>query len=147
MNRPSWDRIWIAVAADVSRRSTCPRGTVGAVVVSADNRLLATGYNGAPRGQPHCTDVGCEVDGTGSCRRAVHAEINALIQAGRDAAGGTLYSTTEPCPTCAGAVINAGIVRVVYVRPYKRIPGSRRGLMVLEDAGVSVGFMVEESVG
>lgn len=139
--RPSWDELWLEIARKVADRSTCPRARVGVVVVSVDNRLLATGYNGAPRGQPHCTDVGCEIDQTGSCRRAVHAEINALIQAGRNAHGATLFSTVEPCPTCAAVIINAMIARVVCLRSYRSIDGIRSGRSVLVDAGVPIIFV------
>lgn len=136
--RPSWDDVWSEVAAVVARRSTCPRAAVGAVVVSRDNVVLAAGYNGAPRNRPHCTDVGCEPDATGSCRRAVHAEANALVQAGRSAHGGTLYSTTEPCPSCAALIVNAGIQRVVFTNDYHPVPGVRVGRDILLAAGVVV---------
>lgn len=136
--RPLWDDVWLVVAVVVSTRATCPRAAVGAVVVSPDNVLLATGYNGAPRGAPHCTEVGCELDANNSCRRVVHAELNALVQAGRAAAGGTLYSTTEPCPTCAAVAVNAGVARVVYVDEYHSVPGTRSGHDVLLGAGVTV---------
>ncbi|MBU1173343.1 MAG: dCMP deaminase, partial [Proteobacteria bacterium] len=57
--RPSWNDYFLAIAKVVSRRSTCPRAHVGAVIVSHDNRILATGYNGSPLGEPHCDDIGC----------------------------------------------------------------------------------------
>lgn len=79
MTRPDWDLYFIRIAKEVASRSTCPRAAVGAVIVQ-DNRILATGYNGAPTGAPHCTEVGCQVV-DGHCIRAVHAEINAIHQA------------------------------------------------------------------
>lgn len=107
------------IANEVALRSTCTRANVGAVVVK-DKRILTTGYNGAPRGLPHCTDVGClMVDG--HCVRTIHAEQNALLQGamhGVALQGGTIYVTHQPCLTCAKMIINAGIVRVVFVQAY-----------------------------
>ena len=79
MTRPSWDLYFIRIAKEVSSRSTCPRAAVGAVIVR-DNQILATGYNGAPMGEPHCIDVGCDIV-DGHCQRVVHAETNAVYQA------------------------------------------------------------------
>ncbi len=92
MSRPNWDLYFIRIAREVASRSTCPRASVGAVIVRG-YRILATGYNGAPAGKPHCIDVGCIV-GDGHCRRVVHAEINAIRQAaqrGVSLEGATLY--------------------------------------------------------
>jgi len=136
--RPSWHATWMDVARVVANRSTCPRLAVGAVVVDSENVIVSTGYNGAPSHAPHCTEVGCEIDATGSCRRTVHAELNALLRAGPRARGGTLYTTVEPCPTCAAAIVNAGIRTVVYSLPYRQIGGVRSGHDVLSSAGVVV---------
>ena len=119
VSRPSWDEYFLRITAEVAQRSTCPRAAVGAVVVK-DKRILTTGYNGAPSGLSHCTEVGClMVDG--HCVRAIHAEQNAFLQSARHGiavAGGTIYVTHQPCLTCAKMIINAGIVRVVYVKVY-----------------------------
>ena len=92
MARPKWDLYFIRIAKEIASRSTCPRAAVGVVIVK-DNRILATGYNGAPPDEPHCTDVGClMVDG--HCQRAIHAETNAIAQAakhGISVDGATLY--------------------------------------------------------
>lgn len=103
----------------MAERATCDRQHVGAVLVR-ERRILATGYNGAPRGLPHCTEVGCLLYGE-HCTRAVHAELNALLQCARfgvAADGATLYCTHTPCVECAKALINAGVREVVYRRPY-----------------------------
>lgn len=116
MPRPSWDEYWMAMANLVATRATCNRKHVGAVIVKA-NRIISTGYNGAPAGLPHCDDVDHEmkdIDGRPSCIRTLHAESNALDQAGPAASGGTLYATVTPCYECAKRIINSGIVRVVY---------------------------------
>lgn len=115
--RPSWDEYFTNIAYDVSLRATCDRKHVGAVIVDERRRIVATGYNGAPRGMPHCADVGHElkeIDGRMSCVRTLHAESNALDDAGRRAAGCTLYVTVTPCYPCMQRLVNAGIVRIVY---------------------------------
>lgn len=119
MSRPSWDEYFMGIARQVAQRSTCPRAAVGALIVQ-DKRILSTGYNGAPRGLPHCEEVGCVVV-DGHCQRALHAEQNAIIQAalhGVPIAGSTLYTTHQPCNACAKMIINAGILRVVYTGDY-----------------------------
>lgn len=80
--RPDWDQYFTGIAQAVAQRATCTRAMVGAVIVSPDNRVLATGYNGSTSGEPHCIDVGCDlVDG--HCQRTQHAEINAVAYAAR----------------------------------------------------------------
>jgi dCMP deaminase len=127
LKRPEWDEYFMQVADVVSRRSTCIRRNIGAVIVK-DKRILSTGYNGAPSGLPHCTQMGClrkelgvpSGERTEICR-GLHAEQNALIQAakyGISVEGSTIYSTAEPCSMCAKMLINAGITRVVYRDPY-----------------------------
>ena len=82
-NRPSWDDYFYGLANLVAERSTCPRAKCGCIVVDPDTHdILATGYNGAPRGLDHCTDVGCKME-DGHCQRAIHAEVNAIAQAAR----------------------------------------------------------------
>ena len=101
MERPSWDEYFMNIALEVARRSTCPRAQVGAIIVR-DKRILTTGYNGAPSGLPHCTEVGCLMRG-GHCVRTLHAEQNAIIQGalhGVSVKGGTIYVTHQPCLIC-----------------------------------------------
>lgn len=127
MTRPTWDQYFMELTAVVARRATCLRREVGATVVR-DKRILATGYNGAPSGLPHCLDVGCIRDELGvpsgerqELCRGLHAEQNAIIQAGLygvSLKGGTLYVTLAPCVTCAKMIINAGIERVVFQDAY-----------------------------
>lgn len=117
--RPTWDEYFMEIAFTVAERSTCDRAHVGAVLVR-DRRMLATGYNGAPAGLPHCDDVGhLMIDG--HCVRTLHAEQNAIIQAalhGIGTEGATAYVTHQPCLTCAKMLINAGIRRVVFAGNY-----------------------------
>lgn len=125
--RPDWDTYFMMVAAVAATRSTCLRRQVGAVI-ARDMQIISTGYNGAPKGLPHCGEVGClrELLGVPSgerheiCRGS-HAEINAIVQAasvGAPTSGATIYCTHEPCSFCTKAIINAGIRRVVFVRSY-----------------------------
>ncbi len=124
--RPSWDAYFMQIAHLVKTRATCPRRQVGAVIVR-DRRILATGYNGAPAGLPHCPSGGPDHDWpdgcmrAGHCIRALHAEQNALLQAARigiACEGSTIYVTCQPCSACAKMVINAGIQRVIYEGDY-----------------------------
>lgn len=126
MKRLSKDEYFMGIVDAVSKRSTCLRHRIGAVIVSK-GRVVATGYNGAPRGFPHCLNIGCLRDELGISSgeqqqvcRAVHAEQNAIIQAagcGVDLEGATLYCGFYPCIICTKMIINAGITRVVYREP------------------------------
>ena len=118
-SRPSWDSYFMDIAFQVARRSTCPRASVGAIIVR-DKRILTTGYNGSPRGLPHCTEAGCLIINS-HCVRVLHAEQNAIIQGalhGVDVSRSILYVTHQPCLNCAKMIINAGIERVVYAGDY-----------------------------
>jgi len=100
MSRPTWDEYFFSIARAVSLRSTCPRLAVGAVLVR-DNRVLSVGYNGAPSGQPHCIDVGCDMR-DGHCVRTIHAERNALdFFDGPLGSSLTMYTTHTPCAECS----------------------------------------------
>lgn len=129
--RPTEDEVLLDVAEAIARRGTCARLQVGAVL-ARDGRVLATGRNGAPSGLPHCEHNTHE-----PCTESVHAEANAVAFAARTgggAYGATLYLTHAPCLACSGLLINAGIARVVYRRPYRLRDGVKR----LEAAGVQV---------
>ena len=121
--RPSWDEYFMEIAWLVSKRSTCLRRKVGAILVK-DKRILATGYNGAPKGFKHCKEVGCirqKLNVPSGERhelcRGLHAEQNAIIQAavfGVSIRGSTMYITTFPCSVCAKMIVNAEIKEVIY---------------------------------
>ena len=125
--RPEWKEYFIGIARLVSKRSTCTRRKVGAVVVS-DKRVLATGYNGAPTGLSHCAETGCIREKMGvpsgerhELCRGLHAEQNAIIQAayhGSSINDEILFCTTLPCSICFKMIINAGIKEVVYEDGY-----------------------------
>ncbi len=127
MQRPSWEEYFMEIAYLVAKRSTCLRRQVGAVVVKNKN-ILATGYNGAPRGITHCEVAGCireKLNVPSGERhelcRGLHAEQNAIIQAayhGTSIAGADLYCTNRPCIICSKMIINAGIEKVYYQDGY-----------------------------
>lgn len=142
-SRPDWDSYFMKMASVVAERSTCLRRHVGAVAV-LDRRILATGYNGAPTGVPHCAEVGClrEVRGVPSGQRqelcrGLHAEQNVIVQAalhGVTMRGATVYCTHQPCILCAKMLINAGIVRIVYRGDYP----DALAMEILRQAGIEV---------
>jgi len=118
--RPDWDSYFIKIAYAVSERSTCDRAFVGCVLV-LDKRILTTGFNGSPAGQPHCDEKG-HLLVEGHCVRTIHAETNAIIQAalhGVSTRGSICYVTHFPCINCSKALINAGITRLVYHVAYR----------------------------
>lgn len=141
--RPSWDDYFMELARMVATRSTCIRRQIGAVLVK-DKRILATGYNGAPRGMKHCLEIGCIRDelkiafGTrAEMCRAVHSEQNAVIQCavyGVSSEGSTMYITNQPCTICTKMLINAGIKRIVYENPYP----DEYAMSLLKESGVEL---------
>ncbi len=141
--RPNWDEYFMTIAQQVATRSTCLRRKVGAVLVHR-KRILATGYNGAPRGMAHCFDVGClreQLQIPSGQRhemcRGLHAEMNALLQAaiyGVSVEGAVLYCTTQPCVLCAKMLINAGICRIYMDEGYP----DGLALQMLDEAGVEL---------
>ena len=108
MKRPSWNDYWFAQVELVATRSTCLRRHVGAVIVSMDNRLLTTGYNGAPSGVQHCFERGCprEKFPSGMALNlcvGTHAEMNAVANAARKGVkieGAKIYLSIMPCQEC-----------------------------------------------
>jgi len=125
--RPSWDEYFMSLAHLAATRSTCLRRHVGAVIVK-DRMVLSTGYNDTPRGMRNCGEGGCERCRSGAAPGTaldtclcLHAEQNAIVQAayhGVGIAGAMIYSTHQPCLTCAKMIVNAGIARIVYDEPY-----------------------------
>ena len=128
-DRPTWHQYFMTITRQVAERSTCTRAKVGAVIVR-DKNILATGYNGSPAGLPHCTEVGCLIytsktpagETEENCFRTIHAEINAIAQGAKNGAmirDADIYVTHTPCIHCLKVLINTGIRRVYYDRPYK----------------------------
>ena len=125
--RPDWDSYFMEIARIVSKRSTCKRRSVGALIVK-EKRILSTGYNGAPMGLKHCIEAECLRDRLNVASgerhelcRGLHAEQNAIIQAayhGVSINGADIYSTHLPCSICIKMIINAGIAKVFYADGY-----------------------------
>ena len=115
--RNDWDKYFMEIAEKVKSRSTCPRLQVGAVITK-NNYIKATGYNGSPPGLVHCTEVGCLMINN-HCRRTIHAEVNAVMNTSPiDLQGATIYVTARPCMECSKVILAAGITRVVFGKDY-----------------------------
>ena len=141
-NRMSWDEYFMEIAKLASKRSTCLRRQVGAVLVR-DNQILATGYNGSPKGTYHCIDTGeCMRQKLGipsgqrhELCRAAHAEMNAVAQCashGTSCNGATVYVTATPCSLCTKILINSGIKKIVALEYYP----DKMGLELTAEAGI-----------
>ncbi len=128
-DRPSWNQYFITITRQVAERSTCTRAKVGALIVR-DKNILATGYNGAPAGMPHCTEAGCLIyesrtpngELEENCFRTIHAEINAIAQAAKNGSAikeASIYITHTPCIHCCKVLVNTGIRQIYYESPYK----------------------------
>ena len=147
LDKSSW---LMAVASLAADRSSCPRNRRGAVLAK-DFYVLAVGYSGSPKGLPHCIDegVGCLIkkdvaSGLERCVRAVHAEVNALINAvaagtSVGTRGASLYTTNFPCLDCAKLIINAGIADVHYLGAVT----DAQSETILKEAGIN---LVEEKL-
>lgn len=141
--RPTWDEYFMNIVELIKERSTCMRREVGALIVK-DKRILTSGYNGAPAGCVHCSEIGCirqELNIPSGERhelcRASHAEQNAIVQAamyGVSINGGTIYVTAQPCAICSKLIINSGIKRVVYKGDYP----DELSLQLLSEASIDV---------
>lgn len=139
--RPTWDAYFMQIASLAAQRSNCMKRRVGAVVVR-EKRVISTGYNGTPRGLVNCNEGGCrrcnsgDISGIGlnTCF-CLHAEENALLEAGKERVGGgaILYCDTCPCLTCSVKIVQVGISEVVYSQSYSMDTETSR---VLSEGGV-----------
>ena len=142
-NRPNVDEYFMEIARLAAQRSTCMRRKVGAVIVK-NKRILATGYNGVPKGIEHCTDRECIRTELGvptgerhELCRGIHAEQNAIIQAaifGISVQDGVIYATNYPCSFCTKMIINAGLTEVIYDKEYE----SQLSTALFRESGVRV---------
>ena len=134
----SWDEYFMGIAMLAARRSKDPNTQVGACIVSADNIIISTGYNGMPKG---CSDdiFPWERDGEDTkYAYVVHAELNAILNAnGRDLRGSRIYVALFPCNECAKAIIQSGVREVIYLSAkYKDTMGDLASRRMLDAAGV-----------
>ena len=150
VKRPTWDEYFMQMAELTAQRSTCLRRHVGAVIVQ-DKHVVATGYNGAPKGVAHCAEMGgCLREKMGipsgerhELCRALHAEQNAIIQAAtlaQSIEGASIYITHQPCIICAKMIINAGIKRIVVKEGYP----DEMSVKMLDEAGLKIVMFGEE---
>lgn len=127
MNRPTWNRTFLDIAQIWAERSTCSRRKVGAVVVK-DKKVIGQGYNGVPSGKKHCIDGGCprgqlsysEVPAGADYNQfpctSIHAEHNAILDAGlANCVGATIYVTAKPCQQCQNLIEHAKIGKVIVL--------------------------------
>ncbi|CAI4039520.1 hypothetical protein SMKI_08G1880 [Saccharomyces mikatae IFO 1815] len=150
--RPSWDSYFMKLATLAASRSNCMKRRVGCVIVR-ECRVIATGYNGTPRHLTNCFNGGCPRCNDGDSRNlhtclCLHAEENALLEAGRDRVGrnATLYCDTCPCLTCSVKIVQTGISEVVYSQTYRM---DEESFKVLKNAGIIVrqfSFMEEPRI-
>ena len=136
----SWDEYFMGVAMLAARRSKDPSTQVGACIVSPENIIISTGYNGMPKG---CSDDEFPWERSGAENETkypyvVHAELNAILNAnGRDLRGSRLYVALFPCNECAKAIIQSGVKEVVYLSDkYKDTMGNLASKKMLDAAGV-----------
>ena len=111
------------IAFDVARLATCRRRHVGCVIVDGVNRVIATGYNGSPRGAAHCSTAACPgalaPSGTALDKCvAIHAEQNAVMQCADVMLAHAIYVTTFPCPHCLKILMNTGAKQLFYAERY-----------------------------
>jgi dCMP deaminase len=140
--RPNWDQYFMELSSLAAKRSNCMKRRVGCVLVR-EKRVISTGYNGTPRGLRNCNEGGCarcndgvHSGGAGlSTCLCIHAEENALLEAGRERIreGSILYCDTCPCLTCSIKITQVGITEVVYSQGYHMDEGTAR---VFKEAGV-----------
>ena len=140
----------LQLAVVAAKRGTCSKRQVGAVVADANNQIVAVSYNGPPQGQPHSIDKPClamqmSAPQSHLACRSIHAEANALLQAGPRARGGTMAITTSPCYACALLIANQGVSTLVvgdfnrlYDAEGRDIGYSESPRLLLESAGVAV---------
>ena len=140
-------QMFLEMARTASKRSTCFRGNVGAIVVH-DNRVISIGYNGAPAGEDHCLGNTCPMKEDGGCLKSIHAEKNALnaIPIGVFGKPLSLYCTHSPCSPCAIAILQSSISNFYYEQEYRVTLGKEE----LISLGVGVyrvvpsGFIVDQ---
>jgi len=117
MTRPSIDKVMLGVALCLAHRGTCSKLQVGCVLTDKYGRIVGSGYNGVPRGMPHCTSDPClgasQPKGSDTCE-AVHAEANALLVCRDPEAVDTCYTTHAPCLRCVKTLLNTSCTRIVF---------------------------------
>lgn len=127
-----YDKAYLIMARSWAKLSHCKRKQVGALIVK-DDMIISDGYNGTPSGFDNC----CEDDAGNTHWYVLHAEANAILKVAKstnNAKGATLYLTLSPCKDCSKLILQAGIVRLVYLNGYK----DNSGIQFLKAAGLDV---------
>jgi dCMP deaminase len=144
MKRQSWDDFFMNIAKEVGKMSTCISHQVGCVLVK-DRHIIATGYNGVLKGRPHCNEIFSHIADdtireehhTWSLKNELHAEVNAVLDAGRRGTltpGMTLYVTLYPCQHCTKIAVAAGVTHIIYAQKYDLDPE----LDMTKELGISI---------
>ena len=124
------EEVFMRMAEELAKRSTCARSQVGTVITNPDlTQVLGVGYNGNARGLPNA----CDGTEPGRCG-CIHSEQNALIKAGAQEHGKVMFVTLSPCVMCAKMIINTNVARVYYREAYR----DPSGVDVLKQGGVEV---------
>jgi dCMP deaminase len=124
------EEVYMRMAEELAKRSTCARLQVGSVITSSDmTMVLGIGYNGNARGLPNR----CDSNEAGKCG-CVHGELNSLVKAGAQIPGKIMFVTASPCVMCAKSIINCNVARVYYREAYR----DPAGLDTLRQGGVEV---------
>jgi dCMP deaminase len=122
------EEVYMRMAEELAKRSTCARNQVGTVIAGTDlTQVVGIGYNGNARGLPNTCDSG----EPGRCG-CIHSEANALLKAGAALPGKVMFVTVSPCAMCAKMIVNANVQRVYYRSAYR----DPAGLRVLASAGI-----------
>lgn len=128
VERPPLFEVYMRMAEELAKRSTCARLQVGTVITDARlENVVAIGYNGNARGFPNR----CDSDEAGRCG-CIHSEMNALVKSPGQLRDKVAFVTASPCVMCAKLMVQANVSHVFYRHRY-RVP---TGLEVLERAGV-----------
>lgn len=133
------DEYYTMMLIVAKQRSTCPRRQVSAIIVDKNHIILATGYNGTPRGITNCTEKGCggknDIPGNTENCMAVHAEINAILSLqGNYDRSYKMYVSTFPCFNCAKIICNTDIEEIVYLEEY----ADMRAINIFKLKGIKV---------
>lgn len=135
--RPTTDEFYLGIVLEWKKKGTCPRRQTAALLVDKYGGQISAGYNGPPRGYPNCIEIPCPgvKDESGNTERcvAIHAEVNAIRQAGsRLSEGVTIYCTTQPCFRCSLEIANTNIKRVLFIDGYP----DKQGMAIFDRLGI-----------
>ena len=128
------DNVYMDMSKTLAKLSTCPRRDVGCMAVDSHGRIIGHGFNGMPRGWPHCTNVRCPAYENDATCYAIHAEINMLANCQDVLNIHTVYCSCQPCFNCAKALANTSIERLVY----SDFIDDNESLIMLEEKGVEI---------